>query len=72
MQHTKSHVPELAKARNWGVYDLAVALGVTHVTAQKLLDGNLNVYGPTLELLCRVFEVPIEKLMTVDFKNGKR
>ncbi|MBX3047006.1 MAG: helix-turn-helix transcriptional regulator [Anaerolineales bacterium] len=63
MGTVKSHVPALLTERGWGPMDLVRRANLSVRTAYRLTDGEAYFTTQTLEKLCQVFGVPVEKII---------
>ena len=58
-----SHVPKLLEKRGWGAMDLVRKAELGIDTAYKLARGETDFTIQTLEKLCKVFGVPVQRVI---------
>lgn len=58
-----SHVPELLRKRGWGPMDLVRKTKLSLDTAYRLSRGDASISKETIEQLCELFGLPIQKVI---------
>ncbi len=72
MGNVISHVPELLKKRGWGPMDLVRKTTMSLDTAYRLARGEASFSIQTLGQLCKLFGVPIQKIVEYVPEEGEQ